>query len=251
MKNKIKQIFRFLLYLPFKALLYIAKLYTKVLKIVDPNGSERFWEELTQKHIDSKVNSDLKYKNKDDYNSDKAKIIKDLKFYTPNKISSHRVYTILSKEKETIKWMEENGDNKTSFFDIGANIALYSIIYSKLFNSNSYCFEPNFLNNNLIRKNIKINSLQEFITIIPNSFKNKKFGFFSQNSDLAGMAESTFKDQENLGYRTLAFALDDFIEVFKIVPNSCLLKIDVDGNETDIIKGAEKFLKTFVSLHAN
>ena len=246
MKNKIKQIIRFLLYLPFKVLLYIAKLYSKLLKIVDPNGSERFWEELTQKHIDSRVNSDLKYKNKDDYNSDKVKIIKDLKFYTPNKISSHRVYTILSKEKETIKWIEENGDNDTSFFDIGANIALYSIIYSKLFNSNSYCFEPNFLNNNLIRKNIKINSLQEFVTIIPNPlFKNKKFGFFSQNSDLAGMAEGTFKDRENLGYRTLSFALDDFIEVFKLVPNSCLLKIDVDGNETDIIKGAEKFLKNF------
>ena len=50
MKNKIKQIVRFLLYLPFKVLLYIAKLYSKLLKIVDPNGSERFWEELTQKH---------------------------------------------------------------------------------------------------------------------------------------------------------------------------------------------------------
>ena len=59
------------------------------------------------------------------------------------------------------------------------------------------------------------------------------------------MAEGTFKDRENLIYRTLSFALDDFIEVFKLVPNSCLLKIDVDGNETDIIKGAEKFLKNF------
>ena len=46
---------------------------SQLLKIVDPNGSERFWEELTQKHIDSRVNSDLKYKNKDDYNSDKVK----------------------------------------------------------------------------------------------------------------------------------------------------------------------------------
>ena len=35
---------------------------------------------------------------------------------------------------------------------------------------------------------------------------------FSQNSDLAGMAEGTFKDRENLGYRTLSFALDDFTE---------------------------------------
>lgn len=242
-----KKIFRLALFFPFRLLLYIANSYSKILTYIDPNGSERYWEELTQKNIDSKINSTLRYKNHKKILGLNKNLVKKLNYFTPNKITSHRVYTLLTKEKETINWLNKNGSKETYFFDVGANIALYSVYYSKKFRAKSICFEPNFLNNNLIQKNISINKLEKYITIIPNPlFSKNKFGIFSQNSGLAGMAESTFnqKDFKN-NYNTFSMSLDNLLNIMKLNKKSCLLKIDVDGNEYEVIKGSQKFLKKY------
>lgn len=243
----IKNIFRLVLLFPFKFLLYIANLYSKVLKYIDPNGSERYWEELTQKNINSKINSTLRFKNHGKIFNLNSNFVKKLKYFTPNKITSYRVYTLLTKEKDTVNWLDKNGGKETFFFDVGANIALYSIYYSKKFKAKSICFEPNFLNNNLIQKNISINGLEKYITIVPNPlFSQNKFGVFSQNSELAGMAESTFNQKKfKNNYKILALSLDNLLKNFKLKKKSCILKIDVDGNEYEVIKGSKKFLKYF------
>ena len=53
-----------------------------------------------------------------------------MKFYEPNNLISWRVRTILDKEPDTIEWIDnfsiDNNDNFI-FWDIGANIGLYSL----------------------------------------------------------------------------------------------------------------------------
>ena len=52
---------RNILHFPFKILIFLAKIYSKILSFIDPNGSERQWEELSQKEIDKKINSNSVY----------------------------------------------------------------------------------------------------------------------------------------------------------------------------------------------
>ena len=37
------------------ALSFLAKIYSKILKIIDPNGSECYWNEISQNEIDKKI----------------------------------------------------------------------------------------------------------------------------------------------------------------------------------------------------
>ena len=50
----------------------------------------------------------------------------NLRFYTPNRINFYRIKTFSTKEPETLEWMDGFQKDKV-FWDIGANIGLYSI----------------------------------------------------------------------------------------------------------------------------
>ena len=51
-----------------------------------------------------------------------------INFFIPNNLIDWRVRTIFSKEPDTIKWIDNfNSNKKIIFWDIGANIGLYSI----------------------------------------------------------------------------------------------------------------------------
>ena len=53
---------------------------------------------------------------------------KNLLFFTPNDLCEMRVETLFTKEPETIKWIDNFSVKSNSiFWDIGANIGLYSI----------------------------------------------------------------------------------------------------------------------------
>ena len=71
----------------------------------------------------------------------------------------NRMDRMLSKEPETIKWI--NGFDKTSvFFDIGANIGIYSL-YSAIVKENSvYAFEPHAASYKNLLESINLNKLQ-------------------------------------------------------------------------------------------
>ena len=53
-----------------------------------------------------------------------------LKFLTPNRVNKHRVNTFFTKEPETLEWINTFDENSV-FFDIGANVGLYSCYAAK------------------------------------------------------------------------------------------------------------------------
>ena len=242
--DKLINFIRLLVHLPFHFLLNISKMYSNLLSLLDPNGTECYWEELAQNHIDKRVNSKLKFKTKK-HEFSKNKNLSNIKFFTPTKISSFRAYTLFSKEIETIEWINKCGGSKKVFFDIGANMGVYSIYYAKLFNSKVFSFEPSFRNLDLLYRNIKLNNLLEYINIIPTPIHEKEIiGFFLKENNLAGEARATFKtDLKNVrDVKTLSFSLDFFV-LNKIIDKPNIIKIDVDGNEIDVLRGAKDTLK--------
>ena len=234
--------------LPIFLIINCLNVYQRFLSFFDPNGSERKLEEIFNSYIEKKINSNLKLNNKLNY---QPKILKKKKInlYTPNKISSFRASTFYTKEEETIRWIDKFGKKNNIFFDIGANIGLYSLYYSSLYKSSVYSFEPDFQNLYLFKKNIILNDLQKYINIIPNPVNNQNcFGKLIYNiNNLSGSSDIFFNDIKSLKNKNfkkismLAVKIDDLTKN-SIIPYPALIKIDVDGSEIDVIQGAYRTL---------
>ena len=99
-------------------------------------------------------------------------------------------------EPDTIDWLNENGSKYNCLFDIGANLGLYSIYYAKKFDAKVFSFEPSFKNLELLARNIRLNSLQENITVISNPLTDKfLISKYFQGDFKAGAAEASFDNK--------------------------------------------------------
>tara|TARA_B100000963_G_scaffold361096_1_gene394822 strand:- start:5418 stop:6290 length:873 start_codon:yes stop_codon:yes gene_type:complete len=193
--------------------------------------------------------------NEDFYNSIKINN-KETKFFAPNDIIKWRLDSLFSKEPETLEWIDSFESNKGEdiiFWDIGANIGLYSIYAAqKHKNIIIYSFEPSTSNLRVLSRNISINELQNKIIINQFPLLDKEFSFFEMNEPefIEGWAMNTYgealdykgeKFVTKQKYRIFGASIDYLIEknILKI-PN--YIKIDVDGAEDKILSGGLKFL---------
>ncbi len=207
-----------------------------------------FDKNLHFSNIISKINNNRKTK----INFEKF----DLFFYVPNKLIKYRVKTLKFKEPEIIKWIDNFEKNKT-FYDVGANIGLYSCYAAKQNNSNVYSFEPSVFNLENLAKNVHINDLVNKVTIIPNPlYKNKTISKMKMSSIDLGGAISTFAEDYTFdgskinsifSYNIPGLSLDELIDDF-LLPYPDYLKIDVDGIEHLILKGGKKTLRNLKSI---
>ena len=85
---------------------------------------------------------------------------------TPNFLNRYRHKTFFTKEPETLQWMDSFAQNAV-FYDIGANVGLYSIYAAKKRNAQVYSFEPSFFNLEFLARNVYMNNLTENIFIFP------------------------------------------------------------------------------------
>ena len=175
---------------------------------------------------------------------------KNILFFAPNELIKWRVKTIYSKEPETINWIN-NFKKNSIFWDIGANIGLYSIYAAlKLKKIKIMAFEPSSLNYNILAKNISMNKLNTKINIfqIPlTSYKNKFLNFnetsFSEGSALHSFNTKTSKKKILNSYKIYGTSID-FLIKNKIVDFPDYVKIDVDGIEDKILNSAKSLLKS-------
>mgnify|MGYP001474216514 CR=1 FL=1 len=189
----------------------------------------------------------------------KIKILdNEIKFFTPNQLTEYRVDTFFTKEPDMLRWIDNFKEiDKLIFWDIGANIGLYSI-YNALKNktSTTISFEPSTSNLRCLSRNISINNLENKISIFPlalsdkeniiSHFKETKFsegGSISNfNSNIDSSGEIVRENQIMNKYNLFGTSIDNLImnNILK-VPN--YIKIDVDGIEHLILTGAKNLLK--------
>ena len=184
---------------------------------------------------------------------------KHIKFYAPNNLISWRVRTIFDKEPDTIEWIEKfnkKDDNNFIFWDIGANIGLYSLYCSCVHGKKSkiYAFEPSTSNLRVLSRNISINKLQERILInqFPltnneNSYLDLKETRFQEGCSLNTFGEDFGHDgnkiYEKNSYKVFGNNINNLIDN-KILDIPDYIKIDVDGIEHLILEGADKYLNS-------
>ena len=175
-----------------------------------------------------------------------------LLFHTPNWLTEYRARTLLTKEPETISWINRIPLNSV-FFDVGANIGVYSVYAASIKNAQVIAFEPSFLNLELLYRNIQSNHLENKITIIPLSLSNanqienlymeKKDNIWGGAHNSSGL--NTTQDGRPMEEFTVssqvAISLDSLSELLGL-PVPTYIKIDVDGLESIILAGAQKTL---------
>ena len=180
---------------------------------------------------------------------------KDVKFFVPNKITNWRVETYFTKEPETLEWINNfEKKNNLVFWDIGANIGLYSI-YNSLKNKDSttIAFEPSSSNLRVLTRNISINNLEKKIKIIPIPLSNKENifqemyeGHFEEGGALNSFGEKyDFEGKEfkpNMKYTVLGTTINYLLKN-SILEIPDYIKVDVDGIEHLILEGGSDFLK--------
>ena len=173
-----------------------------------------------------------------------------VRFYCLGDVSLWRVRTLRTKEPETVEWIDTFAEGDV-FWDVGANIGIYSLYAAIERKARVLAFEPGAANYALINRNIELNQLDRAVTAYCLAFsdasevnvlnmKNSGFGeaasSFGTAVDDSGTLFTPKFRQGMIGY-----SIDQFIDEFDPpFPNH--LKIDVDGIEDRIIAGAAKTL---------
>jgi FkbM family methyltransferase len=173
-----------------------------------------------------------------------------LKFYCPNLVTRMRASSLLTKETDTIDWINEmpKGD---CLWDIGANVGVFSL-YACLRGINVISFEPLHSNYHILCKNVEVNNFSNKILAFKIALSDEtKLDFFYIKNVWDGASGNTFGDASNIirlpfhefsTQPTLGYTIYDFMNTFNVAfPN--YIKIDVDGIENKILKGGIEILK--------
>ena len=179
---------------------------------------------------------------------------KSIKFFIPNQLTEYRVNTFFTKEPETLEWIDKfNNKDKIVFWDIGANIGLYSI-YAVLKHKNIIVqsFEPSTSNLRVLSRNLSINGLENkiYINQFPLMINDNTHDLMMESTFMEGGALHSFgKDLDFQGnkinvqnkYKIYGFSINFLIKKLNFeIPN--YVKIDVDGLEHHVLQGADDIL---------
>jgi FkbM family methyltransferase len=136
-------------------------------------------------------------------------------------------------------------------FDIGANIGLYSI-YAALRGVTVVAFEPESQNYALLNRNVFLNQAQDRVTCLNVALSDTDGLVYlyipvfeagrALNNFESACVESAGSGKPEFKQGVIAFSLDSYLSRYpRVFPTH--IKIDVDGAESKIVKGAAKTLQ--------
>lgn len=180
-----------------------------------------------------------------------------LKFNVQSELEKYRAQSIFVKEPETIawinKWAQSDSLENTTFYDIGANIGVFSMyaasVRSRL---NVYSFEPVFSNYQALRLNRILNGFDNVTAINLALSDSNRIESLYIVDERVGNSGAQFGSPVNekgevfkaVGVeRVLGVTVDHLVEALGF-PIPDYVKIDVDGHESQILYGMSKTLQS-------
>ncbi len=152
-------------------------------------------------------------------------------------------------EPETFRWIEESMDASSVFYDIGANVGVYSLIAARRHPGiHIVAFEPAGPNYGILVANMSLNKV--VIPLLPVALGERTgIGTFAYSTLRAGGARHKLGGQTDYVFQhpVIAYRLDELMQKFHLTPPTHL-KIDVDGTERDILRGAERAMENVRSM---
>lgn len=180
----------------------------------------------------------------------------ELTFSVPNKINFYRFDTFSEKEPETLEWIDSI-PKESVLWDIGANVGLYTCYAAKARGCKVFAFEPSVFNLEILARNIFLNDLTRQVVIIPLALSESlAFNTLNMESTEWGGAKSTFGQdygydgkplEKTFEFQTMGLSMVDAVKALQI-PEPDYIKMDVDGIEHLILKGAGSVLKNIKGI---
>lgn len=173
-----------------------------------------------------------------------------LKLYTPSQICAARVLTYFTKEPETIEWINGMPDDAI-LFDVGANIGLYSVWAAATRHLRVLAFEPEAGNFQVLNENLRVNKLTERCLPFCLGISDKLgFGSMQIRDETVGTSGHQVQVTDGLrfripqpeAYQGIATATLDHLVYEAGLDCPTHIKIDVDGLEHAVVKGASQLL---------
>ena len=173
------------------------------------------------------------------------------RYVTPTRETWIRAKTMLTKEPETIDWIDRIPSGDT-FWDIGASVGCFSLYAARSREAVVVSFEPMSNTYAVLTENIHINQLGSQISAFCIALSDRtSLGYLYLTSTVAGTSEHSIdSDNDRAGsgrlfetqQSSLTYTIDDFVKHFDLqIPS--YIKIDVDGDESKILRGAYKTLR--------
>jgi FkbM family methyltransferase len=168
-------------------------------------------------------------------------------------VSSPRIAKRLGsagKEPFTVEWIEQSVKPGDVFYDIGANVGAYTLIAAKATGNGArvFAFEPSAFNFHDLTRNVLLNDCAGSVVLLPLALWSETgLLSFKLRSLVPGDArhrvttEPESPSAARLTQTILATRLDDLVERFGL-PVPTHAKLDVDGAELDVLRGAQRTL---------
>lgn len=172
-------------------------------------------------------------------------------YATPTRHTRWRVDSLYTKEPDTLAWIA-TFDPPDVLVDVGANVGMYTVWAAKTRGIRVFGFEPEAQNYALLNRNLLLNGLEEQVKV-----------YCLALSDVAGLSELHLSEAvvggscHSLGERVdfrhepmrpafsqgcVAARLDDLVDSGSVAQPDHI-KIDVDGFEPKVLRGATKVLR--------
>lgn len=183
----------------------------------------------------------------------------NVRFYVPNYPADYIQRTIVDSqdfyEAELLKELDEFIPNNATILDIGANIGNHSLYWSKIrFAHKIFAFEPMISTYQILHKNVQINRLEDKVFTY-NIGLSDASGSAELNTHIYSHPEIKFSI-ETVGSAALSKSAEgemrlqplDSLTFINELEQIDFVKIDVEGFECNVLKGAEKTLRKFKPL---
>ena len=130
-------------------------------------------------------------------------------------------------------------------YDIGAHIGFFSLLFSIIVGSQGevHCFEPLPENVEILRRQLRTNQFEHVVTVVSSAVTSEtgSVSFYVNASSFIGTVILDPQKQARR-IRVNAIRLDDYISGGNRPPH--LIKMDIEGGETEAVLGMLETLKT-------
>ena len=142
-------------------------------------------------------------------------------------------------EHEDMLFLLHSLQPSETFVDVGSNAGVYTVLASGVVKSKSICFEPLAETAERLKDQIYINRIESRVSIRNVGVADKKGTLvFTNNNDTTNKVCLTGENGNTTSVDVVT--IDDEISV----DTQCVLKIDVEGFEYNVIEGAKNILSS-------